>query len=242
MIEVENNEQEFPFTWKTHLLHDTHWKNTKLSFDSYLYSSVAGNGTAHSQQSCSVQPCRRVIENKPAPQSTPTPSSEPALRYQNYSAPGALGNSAGEPTIGVNWQSGNAMFIAALETLRIKFDDTASPALATWEAVSAPNTSIVTSDPILFTDSDSGPFRTNRTFVSQLLGKTSLMAFTDDDGATWTPSQGSGINSGVDHQTVGGGPYAKILTAVSRAARSSVPVLTASFTQMQSTTPRRMWD
>ena len=34
------------------------------------------------------------------------------------------------------------------------------------------------------------------------------MAFTDNDGETWTPSQGSGINSGVDHQTVGGGPYA----------------------------------
>jgi hypothetical protein len=35
------------------------------------------------------------------------------------------------------------------------------------------------------------------------------MAFTDDDGKTWTPSQGAGINSGVDHQTIGGGPYAK---------------------------------
>ena len=35
------------------------------------------------------------------------------------------------------------------------------------------------------------------------------MSFTDDDGETWTPSQGSGLNSGVDHQTVGGGPYAK---------------------------------
>jgi hypothetical protein len=35
------------------------------------------------------------------------------------------------------------------------------------------------------------------------------MAYTDDDGATWTISQGSGINSGVDHQTVGGGPYAR---------------------------------
>ncbi len=35
------------------------------------------------------------------------------------------------------------------------------------------------------------------------------MAFTDDDGANWTISQGSGINSGVDHQTIGGGPYAR---------------------------------
>jgi hypothetical protein len=43
--------------------------------------------------------------------------------------------------------------------------------------------------------------------VSQLLGTTSLSAFTDDDGETYTVSQGGGIASGVDHQTVGGGPY-----------------------------------
>lgn len=150
-----------------------------------------------------------TIENKPAPQPTPTPSSETAPRYHNYAAPPELGNSAGEPTIGVNWDTGNAMFVAALQTLRVKWDDTASPASATWTDVSAPNTSLLTLDPILFTDSDAGPNRTNRTFVSQLLGKASLMSFTDDDGASWTISQGSGINSGVDHQTVGGGPYAR---------------------------------
>jgi hypothetical protein len=149
-----------------------------------------------------------TIENKPTPQPTPTPSTEAAPRYTNYAAPGAMGNSAGEPTIGVNWNSGAAMFIASLQTLRVKWDDTASPAPATWEDVSAPTTSVVTSDPILFTDS-AGPNRTNRTFVSQLLGKASSTAFTDDDGATWNVSMGSGINSGVDHQTFGGGPYAK---------------------------------
>jgi len=150
-----------------------------------------------------------TIENKPAPQPTPTPANEAAPRYTNYPAPGEMGNSAGEPTIGVNWDSGNAFFLASLQTLRAKWDDSASPAPATWDDVSAPNTSLVTSDPILFTDSDAGPNRTNRTFVSQLLGKTSLASFTDDDGANWTVSQGAGINSGVDHQTIGGGPYAK---------------------------------
>ena len=150
-----------------------------------------------------------TIEDKPAPQPTPTPSTQAAPRYQNYPAPAELGNSAGEPTIGVNWDSGNAFFLASLQTLRVKWDDTASPAPATWDDVSATNTSLVSSDPILFTDSDAGSHRTNRTFVSQLLGKTSLMSFTDDDGANWTASQGSGINSGVDHQTIGGGPYAK---------------------------------
>ena len=150
-----------------------------------------------------------TIESKPAQPPPPLPSTEAAPRYHSYPAPPEMGNSAGEPTIGVNWNSGNAMFIAALQTLRVKWDDTASPAPAAWEDVSAPNTSLVSLDPILFTDSDAGPHRTNRTFVSQLLGKASAMAFTDDDGATWTISQGSGINSGVDHQTVGGGPYAR---------------------------------
>ena len=149
------------------------------------------------------------VESKPAQPPPPPPSTEAAPRYHNYQAPPELGNQAGEPTIGVNWETGNAMFIAFFETLRVKWDDTASPAPATWENVAARNTSLVSADPILFTDSDAGPHRTNRTFVSQLLGKASAMAFTDDDGATWTVSQGSGINSGVDHQTVGGGPYAR---------------------------------
>jgi hypothetical protein len=135
-----------------------------------------------------------TIETKPAQPPPPAPSTEAAPRYQNYPAPPEMGNSAGEPTIGVNWNTGNAMFIASLQTLRVKWDDTASPAPATWSDVSAPTTSIVTADPILFTDSDAGPNRTNRTFVSQLLGKASALAFTDDDGATWTISQGSGVD------------------------------------------------
>ena len=60
----------------------------------------------------------------------------------------------------------------------------------------------------LFTDSQTG-----RTLVSQLLGTTSLSAFTDDDGATYTVSQGGGIASGVDHQTIGGGPFRSCTTA-----------------------------
>ncbi|HEX7956620.1 MAG TPA: sialidase family protein, partial [Pyrinomonadaceae bacterium] len=151
------------------------------------------------------------VELKPVapPTATPSPSTATPPSYQNFAAPSGLGESAGEPTIGVNWNSGAAMFIAGLQTLRVRFNDSATPATATWEDISAANTSITSLDPILFTDSDAGPHRTNRTFVSQLAVKSSLMSFTDDDGATWTPSQGSGINSGVDHQTVGGGPYAR---------------------------------
>lgn len=139
----------------------------------------------------------------PAP-TPPIASNATPPTYDNFAPPATLGQSAGEPSIGLNWSSGRAMFIASLETLRVTFNDTVSPATATWEDKSATNTSITSLDPILFTDS-----RTNRTFVSQLAGKASLMSFSDDDGETWTPSQGSGINSGVDHQTISGGPYAK---------------------------------
>lgn len=153
-----------------------------------------------------------AVEVKPVapPTATPTPSTATPPSYMNYTPPSGVGESAGEPTLGVNWDSGAAMFIAGLETLRVRFNDSTTPASAVWDDVSTTQTSLTTFDPILFTDSDAGASRTNRTFVSQLLPtKVSLMAFTDDDGATWTPSQGSGINSGVDHQTLGGGPYAR---------------------------------
>ncbi len=159
-----------------------------------------------------------TVEDKAATGPAPTPplvSTAKPPTYTNYPAPAAnptgaatntnLGSRAGEPTIGLNWATGKAMFIAGLQTLRISFDDSISPASATWVQKSAPNTSLQSFDPLLFTDS-----KTNRTFVSQLLPtKISLMSFTDDDGETWTPSQGAGINSGVDHQTIGGGPYAR---------------------------------
>jgi hypothetical protein len=148
-----------------------------------------------------------VIDAAPAgPAPTPPPvSTATPPTYDNFAPPSTLGQRAGEPSIGLNWSTGRAMFIASLQTLRVTFDDSVSPATATWENKSAPNTSITSFDPMLFTDS-----QTNRTFVSQLLpSKLSLMSFTDNDGESWTPSQGSGINSGVDHQTIGGGPYAK---------------------------------
>jgi len=96
------------------------------------------------------------------------------------------------------------MYVAGTETLKVDFNDCSSPAEAQWKDVSAVQTSQVTFDPILFTDQELG-----RTFVSQLLpAKVSLMAYTDNDGLTWLPSQGAGINSGVDHQSIGGGPFA----------------------------------
>ncbi|HEY2973448.1 MAG TPA: hypothetical protein VGJ48_13125 [Pyrinomonadaceae bacterium] len=140
----------------------------------------------------------------PSPTVTPTPSTEPAPRFSTYAAPGGLGNDAGEPTVGINFKNNNVMYLAGKQTLRAVFDDSSSPAQVAWSDKSYLTTSINTNDPILFTDS-----KTGRTFVSQLVvgTKQSLSAYTDDDGDTWKPSQGSGINTGVDHQTIGGGPF-----------------------------------
>jgi hypothetical protein len=152
------------------------------------------------------------VVNAPAPTPTPTPSGTPAPvstvpapRFSNFADP--FNHDGGEPSLGINWKTGNVMFISSLTTLRIQFDDTTSPARANWADKSFTTTSLTSLDPILFTDP-----KTGRTFVSQLLGKASAMAYTDDDGETYTPSQGSGINSGVDHQTIGAGPFVAPLT------------------------------
>jgi hypothetical protein len=120
--------------------------------------------------------------------------------FTNYSAPAGVGRDAGEPSIGANWNTGKVMYQAGLETLRVDFS-TSPP---TWTNVGHPLTSTTSLDPILFTDHTTG-----RTFVSQLAGGCSLMAFTDNDGASWTPNPiGCGLAAAADHQTVGGGPFA----------------------------------
>ena len=135
---------------------------------------------------------------------TPPAPAPNVPRYQNYAAPNGMGTTAGEPSIGVDWATGKAFIGSNLQTLRVTFDDCSSPAKATWEDKSA-TTSVNSLDPILFTDHNG--LAKDRTFVSQLTGQDSLTSFTDDDGETWTPSQGGGVPSGVDHQTIGGGPY-----------------------------------
>lgn len=131
----------------------------------------------------------------------PPPSTFPAPAFGSYAAPSSFAhsNDAGEPSIGANWVSGATMYQAGLGTFRVTWDPTTGN--PTWSAHDA-QTAVTSLDPILFTDSTTG-----RTFESQLLGTTSLMEFTDNDGDSWTPSQGGGIASGVDHQTVGGGVF-----------------------------------
>ncbi|HJT80606.1 MAG TPA: PKD domain-containing protein [Chthoniobacterales bacterium] len=148
----------------------------------------------------------------PPPTPTPTPSFAGGPRYYNYVAPQAVGEAAGEPSIGYNLTTHKAMYIAGLETFRVTFPETGA-CEALWEDVSFLGTSVKSLDPILFTDQTTG-----RTFVSQLnsvvppaspvlIGLNSLMAYTDDDGANWVPAQINPPDGSYDHQTVGAGPY-----------------------------------
>lgn len=178
----------------------------------------------------------------PSPGVTPTPPPAPgAPRYQIYDSPAGVADDAGEPSIGINWNTeqsfSNSNIVTGLPNspipnggtstyyggflsymLAITFDDCSSPANATWDQkpVTLPATTRAFGDPILFTDRGWPAYPgmpaangTGRTFVSQLEGLTpagSTMEYTDDDGVSFLPSEG-GAPSGLDHQTVGGGPF-----------------------------------
>jgi hypothetical protein len=143
----------------------------------------------------------------PTPTPVPTPVVPGAPRFQSYLSPAGVADDFGEPSIGANWLSGNIMTYGGFgDPVRVTFDDCPSPAKATWVTTPAitANTTRALGDPILYTDRETG-----RTLVSQLEGgsKQSTTDYTDDDGAHYLPTQGSGVNSGVDHQTLGGGPF-----------------------------------
>ena len=159
----------------------------------------------------------------PAPQDT-----GPKIGYENFEAPGILvpgsatssgavtveyqGRGAGEPSIGVNWLStsnsigGMTNFQSDLETLFVSWDESCSATIpkATWTDRRAPTSLFIDSDPIGFTDRQTG-----RVFAGELtlLSPTCKTSYTDNDGVGWTPTQGSGLASAVDHETIGGGPY-----------------------------------
>ena len=161
----------------------------------------------------------------------------PKIGFQNFEAPGTLvevtdssqgptvhtveytAHDAGEPSVGVNWNSPNSAsgvtnFQSDLQTLFIKFDDScpANGPSATWYNSPAPTSQFVDSDPIGFTDRQTG-----RVFAGELTltSPSCKVSFTDTDGldqlgqpsyAGWSPSSGP-LGSGIDHETIGGGPY-----------------------------------
>src|SRR5882762_3592083 len=144
--------------------------------------------------------------NYPAPEDCTPPNTPPGCIQPTTGSSTASTHGAGEPSIGVDWSTGKTFIEAGNHTLRVTFNDAVKPVTTTWEDQRSPFAR-VSLDPILFTDD--GHFGgTDRTFSSQLNGVTSELSYTDDDGNTWVPTQGSGQPAGVDHQTVGGGPFA----------------------------------
>src|SRR5947208_532098 len=119
--------------------------------------------------------------------------------FTNYAGPTALVGDAGEPSIGYNPKTDATLFQAYTTTARVTgFDGLGH---AKWEDVTEP-TAVTSLDPILWTDRDTG-----RSISSQLLLACSKAMVTDDDGNSWTPSSGCGVGTGIDHQTIGGGPF-----------------------------------
>jgi hypothetical protein len=208
------------------------WPNSAADFDMYVLDAggnIVGSAASSSDPEVAVIPAIRgtytvrvvpyaplansfsaSVALTPAPKPA-TPATGTAPGYANYQPPAAsgFGGDAGEPSIGANWKTGKVVFQSNTHTLRVTFNDSVSPATATWEDKSAapPNCTAVTGlDPILWTDSQLG-----RTIESQLLANpvvNSLSCYTENDGTTWTPTTGGGVGQGVDHQSIGGGAFA----------------------------------
>jgi hypothetical protein len=167
-----------------------------------------------------------VVPLTPAPPPPAPVDNGPKVGYENFVPPGTLtpvttttgptveyvGRSAGEPSIGVNFNSaapnniaGVTNFQSDLQTLFITFANSCATGgpTATWANRPAPTSQVIDSDPIGFTDRSTG-----RTFAAELsaTSPTCKISYTDDDGATWMPTTGP-LGSGIDHQTIGAGPY-----------------------------------
>ena len=154
-----------------------------------------------------------------------------APRYFNYTGTTSQANSAGEPSIGVDWNpniaslktiagqtrkntGGVAFFTAIDDQFRSNFDDCSSPAINVWEDVNSP---IITGlDPIGFVDHFSTaqlgvsyppPQTPGRVFHLQLAAGSSTAALSDNDGGSWTSFVAGGPPAGPDHETLGGGPF-----------------------------------
>ena len=119
--------------------------------------------------------------------------------YASFPAPGSAGEQEGEPSLAANWKTGASLLQVGLHTYKVTWDATGLP---TWRDVSSRTTGLISLDPIAASDNATG-----RVFVSQLTAVGSLMAYSDNDGESWTTTQGSGLPAGIDHQTVGAGPY-----------------------------------
>jgi hypothetical protein len=131
-------------------------------------------------------------------------ASSAAPVFRQYHLPAAMpyANSAAEPTIGFNPKTGNVLYMSQYATYRVSGFNLSRDEAATWTDVTDPFTKADSADPILHRDNATG-----RTFVNQkLYGGRSVQVYTDDDGATYTPSViGHSVGISFDHQSVATG-------------------------------------
>lgn len=137
------------------------------------------------------------------------PSSIVPPNFDNYQPPFGYPrrDSAGEPSIGINWNTGNVMTMSRLQANRTTFNDSTSPANPTTGTsfFARPITLAPTGfDPIGFTDPITG-----RSIFGELevvLGATNAVLSDDDLTTISNVVQTGGPTQGVDHQTIAGGP------------------------------------
>jgi hypothetical protein len=130
-------------------------------------------------------------------------SAAPSTLTSDFGPGGALlindTDIAGEPSIGINWKTGAALYMADRSTYRITFDNTTSSPGITWKDASSPY-SLANLDPILSTNSATGT-----TIAGGDDGTCSAMSITTDDGGSWLPTVPCPIAP--DHPTVGTGAF-----------------------------------
>ncbi len=128
--------------------------------------------------------------------------------FATHPAPANLFSSdrAGEPTLGIPWNTNSVFFQAAATTYRVQFDELGE---ASWRDVTPLYQVPINLDPMLHADPDTG-----RVWAGGLLGPCSVMMYSDDDGASWLPSHNMCSGVRFDHQSIGSGPAAGVAPAV----------------------------
>lgn len=106
---------------------------------------------------------------------------------------------AGEPSIGINWNTGAGLFMAGTDTLKVTYD--AATSHVTWSDASPFFGSSQNLDPILATDPTTGT-----TMAGGDTGACSAMFRSTDDGSNWLPTVP--CTGTYDHPTVGWAPSA----------------------------------
>lgn len=191
-------------------------QNTHIYYDSQTMCPGAITGPCDSKVTMPVLAPGDPVPTPTSGTSQAPQGSFPLPTFDNYQppvndpanpvpSPYPRRDNSGEPSIGVNWNTGNVMTMSRIRANRTTFNDATSPADPTngtvWFSMGSP--AIVSGlDPIGFTDSVTG-----RSIYGELNGAFTNAGISDDDLTTFTPNlQSVGNANGPDHQTIGGGP------------------------------------